>query len=952
LVTSESFAFGPFRLLPTERTLLDNGKPLRLGSRALEILIMLVESAGKIVRKDDMIARVWPGTTVDEASLRVQVAALRKTLGDGRDGNRFITNVPGRGYSFVALATRERMERLAEKPTPAVNGNELPVLLTRVIGRSSVIEAVVDQLNRRRLVTIVGLGGIGKTTIATAVADTVRASYPDGVWFVGLAALASPELVPTALGSVFGIPLPGTNPVLGLTAWLRDKHALIVLDNCEHLVEAVATVVAEILRSASRVSILATSREPLRTEGEWRHRLAPLDFPADASTIAPSDALQYPAVQLFTERALASFGDLVIGNDEIPIVVDICRRLDGVPLALELAAAHVGVLGVRGLAARLDDRFALLIQGRRTALPRHQTLRATLDWSYGLLPQPEQIVLRRLAAFQGEFTMDAARVVAADRQLSADAAVNGVANLVDKSLVTADITGDTTYYHLLEMTRTYGLERLREAGERDEVMRLHASHYRDLFVRAQAGPSVPAKAEWLTGYGRQIGNLRAALEWCFSASGEPALGVSLAAAATDFWIAVSLLSECCDWGSKAVAHLGAAEGTREEMMLQCGLGQALTYTRGMRPEARNAFTRASALSEALEDFHHQLRAIYGLWLFALRVVDFKDCMLQSYKCELLGQATGDPLATATADYTFGTTRYYLAEHAAAAAHLQRARATYPIAMRSGDPIRCGTDLLTATLCYQAVTFWSLGFPEKAYLAGREAIGEARSVDYPVALCVALAAPSSILLVKMGKSDEAERCIDELIDHSGKHSLTPYHAFGLCSKGGLLAARGELTEAEKLLRQGLLRSREVAYYLFDAFFQGELASVLAAAGRIDEGLAEIDAALAYAEKSESLWCMPELLRVKGALLARHTDAGGDAAEEWFVRSRDLARKQEALAWELRSAISLAQLWRTRGRAGAAYTLLDEVYGSFTEGFGYADLLNAKKLMTQLAEAEAR
>lgn len=951
-MTSESFAFGPFRLLPMERALLDNGKPLRLGSRALEILITLVESAGKIVRKDDLIARVWPGTAVDEASLRVQVAALRKTLGDGRDGNRFITNVPGRGYSFVGLATRERTERLAEKPRPAANGNELPVLLTRVIGRSSVIGTVADQLNRRRLITIVGPGGIGKTTIAAAVADAVRASYPDGVWFVGLAALASSELVPSALGSVFGIPLPGVNPVSGLAAWLRDKHALIVVDNCEHLVGAVAAVVAEVLKSAPRVSILATSREPLRTEGEWRHRLAPLDFPADSSAIAPSEALQYPAVQLFAERAVATADEFAIEDADIPTVVDICRRLDGVPLALELAAAHVGVLGVKGLAARLDDRFALLIQGRRTALPRHQTLRATLDWSYGLLPEAEQVILRRLAAFQGEFTMDAASVVAGGAPLAAESVVNGVANLVDKSLAVADISGDTTYYHLLEMTRTYALERLRESGERDEVMQLHAQYYRDLFAQGQAGAPSRSRGEWMTEYGRQIANLRAALAWCFSTGGEPSLGVSLAAAATDFWIALSLLSECCDWGSKAVAHLGAAEGTREEMMLQCGLGQALTYSRGMQSDARTAFARALALSEQLGDADHQFRAIYGLWLFALRVVDFKECMLQSRKCELLGQATGDPLATATADYAFGVTRYYLAEHAAAAAHLQRAHTTYPIAMRSGDPIRYGTDLLSVTLCYQAVTFWSLGFPEQAYLAGREAIREARSVDYAVSLCIALAAPSSILLVKIGKFDEAERCIDELIDHSGKHSLTPYHAFGLCSKGGLLAARGDLAEAEKLLRLGLLRSREVAYYLFDAFFQGELASVLAAAGRIDEGVAEIDAALAYAEKSESLWCMPELLRIKGELLVRRSDAKGGAAEEWFVRSRDLARKQDALAWELRSAINLAQFWRTCGRAGEAYTLLGEVYGRFTEGFDYADLLNAKKLMTQLAKAEVR
>jgi non-specific serine/threonine protein kinase len=325
--------------------------------------------------------------------------------------------------------------------------------------------------------------------------------------------------------------------------------------------------------------------------------------------------------------------------------------------------------------------------------------------------------------------------------------------------------------------------------------------------------------------------------------------------------------------------------------------------------------------------------------------------VQARNCERLAEATGDPVGRATADWAAGQVRYYLGEHAAAADHLQRARASYPIAMRSDDPLRFGGDLLACSLGYQAVTSWSLGYAERAFRAGRDAIKEARSVNNPISLCVVLAAPSSILLVKMGYLEEAERCIEELIEHSDRHALTPYNAFGLCSKGGLMAIRGDVTEAERLLRVGLQRSREVRYYLFDAFFQGELAAVLGTAGRIDEALVEIDAALGYAEKSESLWCLPEILRVKGELLASRAGAEANAAEQWFIQSLDLANRQQALSWALRAATSLARFWRDRDRAAEAHEVLDQVYRRFTEGFDTADLQSANDLLRQLSPRAA-
>jgi predicted ATPase/DNA-binding winged helix-turn-helix (wHTH) protein len=475
-VDEETFAFGSFRLIPAQRILLQNGKPLHLGSRALDILITLVESAGETIRKDQLMARTWPDTVVDEGALRVHVAALRRALGDGRPGTRYIANIPGRGYSFVAPVAREHWRSATTTSNEAAGRDNLPAPLTRIVGRDDVIAALTTELVQRRFLSIVGPGGIGKTTVAIAVAQTVSASFRDGVWFVGLSSLADPDLVPSALGTLLGISLSGVDPVAGLTAWLRDKHALIVLDSCEHVVGAAAALAETVLKAAPRIHILATSREPLRAEGERLHRLPSLEVPPASVDVTANDALRYSAVQLFIDRAMANVDGFSLTDADVLAVLETCRRLDGVPLALELAAARVDAFGVKGLAARLDDRFTVLTRGRRTALARQQTLRATMDWSYDLLPETEQLILLRLAVFQGDFTMEAAAAVAIDDQINTAEVFEGVANLAVKSLVATDISAEITHHRLLDTTRAYALEQLTQRSGLERVRRLHAGY--------------------------------------------------------------------------------------------------------------------------------------------------------------------------------------------------------------------------------------------------------------------------------------------------------------------------------------------------------------------------------------------------------------------------------------------------------------------------------------------
>jgi predicted ATPase/DNA-binding winged helix-turn-helix (wHTH) protein len=472
-----AFCFGDFRLLPARRLLLQGDKPLHIGSRALEILIALVERGGELVSKQDLIARVWPNTFVEPVNLAVHVCALRRALGDGRGGNRFLINSPGRGYRFVApVTTSEERQPSPPRPVAVEHGHNLPALVTRLIGREEVVAGLSAQLSYDRFVTVVGPGGIGKTSVALAAAERLIEAYEHGVWLVDLAPLNDPSLVPGALAAALGFEIRSEEPLAELIAALRDKRMLLVLDNCEHLIVSAAALAGRVLRGAPGVQILATSREPLRAEGERLYRLPPLASPPASRHLAASEALRFPAVQLFVEHAAGALGAFELSDRDAPHVADICRRLDGLALAIEYAAARVDAFGVRGVAACLDDCLQLRTAGRRTALPRQQSLGATLDWSYALLDEAEQRAFRRLAIFPGGFTLQAAGTIAADESHGECEMIDLVAALVAKSLVAADAGGTEPRFRLLGTIRAYALAKLAESGEVPALRRRYAAH--------------------------------------------------------------------------------------------------------------------------------------------------------------------------------------------------------------------------------------------------------------------------------------------------------------------------------------------------------------------------------------------------------------------------------------------------------------------------------------------
>jgi predicted ATPase/DNA-binding winged helix-turn-helix (wHTH) protein len=502
-----AIAFGPFRLLSARRLLLHGDQPVRLGSRAFEILIALVERPGELVTKAELMARAWPSTFVEEGKLKVQVAGLRRALGDSRGSDRYLATIPGRGYRFVAPITV--IDDSVPAPQATVEEAKLPAPVTHLIDRAEIIGAITADLPHRRCITIVGPGGIGKTTVALAVARGLIEAHGHGAALVDLAQVVDPRLVPSALADALGLEIASANPIANLVAALKGKPMLLVLDNCEHVIEAAAALAVEVLNAAPGVRILATSREPLRVESEQVHRLPPLDYPPRSAGLTAAAALGFPAVQLFVERAAAILGEFELADEDAPIVAEICRKLDGVPLAIEFAAARLDAFGVRGLAAHLDDRLQLLTGGRRPALPRHHSLRANLDWGHDLLREPERVVLRRVAILAGDFTLGAAKAVAGSAGSAGPEVVECVANLVTKSLIEADVDGAVPRYRLLETTQAYALEKLFESGEFEQVERRHAEYLRSLVWPPEVDWDVPSAAARQARCGRRIDAARA-----------------------------------------------------------------------------------------------------------------------------------------------------------------------------------------------------------------------------------------------------------------------------------------------------------------------------------------------------------------------------------------------------------------------------------------------------------
>lgn len=949
--TTASIAFGRFEVLPHRRELLADNQPVKLGGRAFEVLMVLIESRGAVVSKDELMARVWPDRVVEENNLQAQIVVLRKVFGADRD---LIHTVSGRGYQFTGelriqpSRSDDRVGRrtVVARPGSASSLTNLPASVSELIGREDELADILNLAAAHRLVTLTGPGGIGKTGLAVALARELLPHFADGIWLVELSPVADPELLPATVAAAVGLDLGGGEAsTQGVAQALVGRRLLLVLDTCEHVVGAAAALAEAVLRGGTGVQIVATSREPLRAEGEWTYPVPALSVPA-VEAAADDKPLEYGAVRLFSERAQAALGRFSPDRRLIANIVAICRRLDGIPLAIELAAARAASLGIEELAAHLDDSFRLLSGGRRTALPRHQTLRATLDWSHQLLAAPERIALRRLAIFAGSFTLDAAVRVIASPEIARPEIVESVASLVEKSLLTAAVEGAAARYRLLDTTRTYALDKLDESGERQTAARRHAEYHRELFERDEAEWETRPTTEWMADYGWRINDLRAALDWAFSPQGDRSIALALAAAAVPLWTQLSLLEECRNWCERALATLDDTDrGTRREMIFQEALALSSMFTRGNSGQVRAAIERGLALAEKLEDSLHQLQLFAGLNIFLTRIGDFRGAVAVAEQAGALAQAANNPADLIMAEWTLGVSHHLAGNQAAAQAHCESglSRAARLGAFRANF---FGYDHRIRALVALARALWLRGFADQAVRVAQQAIDEGEALDHPVSFCIALIYSATVFLWT-GDLSRAEGITERLTDHSRRHSLAPYGAVAVGLKGEIAIGKGNPEAGLDMLRNAIETLGAEQHNILVTTFAAASAEGLRKQRQWDEALLAINSAISRAAACGATFDMPELLRIKAHIFADMPGEDRSSATECANEALTLAREQSAMGWELRATMLLARLLSEDGRREQARHALTLIYERFTEGFQTADLLKAQRLIGDLS-----
>ena len=907
------------------------GAPVPVGGRAFEVIEILARSAGEIVTKDELMDRIWPGAIVTENTLQVHAVAIRKALGPHRN---LLKTESRRGYRLLGDWTVSRDG--AAKPPAGVQRMRIagespvtnfPVPVTRLIGRKAAVERLRDLMSAHRAVTLTGPGGIGKTSLALKAARGVVGEYADGGWLVELASLSDPALVPT---TVAGVLRPGVLPNVvtpdALAGAIRDRNLLLVLDNCEHLIAAVAELAETLIAFCPHITIVATSREGLRIRGEHVWRVPPLEVPAAGQRDA-AEILGHSAVELFIARARELDVDIAGNANHVRAIAAICRHLDGIPLAIEFAAARAASLGIEQVASTLQDRFVLLAAGRRTALPRHRTLRATFDWSYQLLNEAERDLLRRLAIFAGPFSLDAARAVATEGTSHAEIA-DGVAGLVGKSLVfrTADPAG--AEFRLLETTRIYAMDRLVESGAFARVARLHATYFLTMLAQHDDEQRSKPGDEHLAASRRRAEEVHGALEWAFSSTGDSAIGLALTLAAEPLWFELFQMATARLRVEQALSHADA--GSDVEMRLRIASGRTLWHSDPESDAIEPAFARALEIASLTGAADVQTQALWGMWAARRGHGDYRAALDMAHRYAEAAANAGNVGAMHLGDRILAITHHLMGGQATARKFAERALGQpHDFDPASGTGFQVETPAAIGSLL--ARILWLSGFPDQAKRAADEAVAAAATSGHAFSMCYAITLGVMQVALWTGDLTEARRLFDQLVAY----------ADGIPRMERRVRAFARVLE----LRNGDENQALIASFI-EAHWDPALIPPFA---ELDSG-ADIRMPLAREEPIDAIWNTPEVLRVDAELLLRRAASGAvAAAEPKLLRALEIAQEQSAPAWELRAAMTLARLWQRHGRAMEARDLLAGTYRKFAEGFGTGDLIRAADMMMEFESA---
>lgn len=895
-----------------ERKLVIDGETIAIGSRAFDVFVVLARAEGEAVSKDELLRRVWPTTVVEEGNLHVHISALRRALGSYRD---LIQTLPGNGYRLVGGACS--VSSAEAQPSAKTAAGNLPQKLSPLIGREAELTSLCTLLRDQRLVTLCGPGGMGKTKLAIECARELVSRFPNGVWLCELAPVGDPRLIAGTLARVLGLSAAGPIDMAErVVEGLLHSQSLIVLDNCEHVIHAVASLVERVLRVAPGVRFLLTTREPVRVEGEYVVNIPALSVPPE--NVAKKDACSFAATRLFVMR-MEALGYRAGDSDvEVSAIVRTCRALDGMPLAIELAASRAAALGPSVVVEALHERLGWEDGSKRTPMPRHQTLRATLDWSYQLLHEDEQAALRRLGVFAGSFTLEGAANVIGDPVASRSSAAELVSRLVDKSLVVRVPDEGVNRYQLLETTRAYVSELLAHTGELTRARLAHANYLLSILAEARQEHGHVPQNRWVDKYVVYVDDLRLALDWSFECPSYYRIGAELADAAIHFMFEFSLIEECRKRVDKAiqVKELMKDNSDPMEMRLRAAWAATMTFIEGPSSLTGAAWKIVLKLSRQFEQSDFEARALWGMWTSKLYAGKADAAVALANEFLSVAVSRDDLPNVLMGSRIVGVSMHYAGMHVEAAERLHYVLRTYVHCLHKSQTAGYQVDQAVVANAVLSRIEWMQGNIQNASVRSEQALSDAISGRHVMSLCYVLV--EAAIPIAMARQDfgSVETYLERLFTETRRHGLRVWDAWGRCFEAEMALVQGASRKAALAMRPALADLQRTGFTAHFPYFQGCLGLALAMEGACEEG--RMVAREAYEQVSEygAAWCKSELLRI----LARTMAEDPQCAEANLREAVSCAESQGAWYWWMRCIEDLAGVLTKNGRSEESEALL--------------------------------
>lgn len=934
-----AFAFGPFRFIPSQRLLMKEDRQIKLGGKALDLLHLLVLRAGEEVTKASLIEHTWPDIFVEEANLKVHISSVRRALDDTHPQATYIATVAGRGYQFVASVKKQPFssaEESAQEPTCFSN---LPPVQS-LVGRQRDIDCITRALDFTNLITLVGPGGVGKTSLAVAVGHAKRNEYPDGICFVDLSATKDQSLVLHVIATALGVRSDPSILITSTLERLRGSRTLVVLDNCDHVLRAVAEFAARCTQERIVARLLVTSREPLSVFGENVQRVEPLAFPHSHSTCGVDEALAFPSVALFALRAFEN-ADYRLSESEVHAITRICELLDGLPLAIEIAAAKLDRLGPQELLEAVTWRLRELHNKSQSAHSRHQTIWAMLDWSYQQLSEQEATLFRLLSVFVGLFEWTDVAGIA--RILSYDPyqTTTVLGNLVSKSLISAEIEGEQLRYRILDSTRDYAFEKLARDPLFDVAQTCHAELMLALFRRSEEEWRWVAQSVWRTRYESRTGDLRKALDWCFAKGGNAGLGIDLVISAMRLWNEQSSIFEQRSQVDRALAHCDCVPHAPQKIaILATSQAWSLMLAGRLAQETEDAWDKAQSYSEQGSDRSQQLPVLFGRVNFLIWTGRFQEATSVLDRFDRVASQARDQAAWFDCERLRTQCDLHFGRLACARTRIEQLAASFA----GGVPLSKITRFQLQS--YQGIrgvlsyATWMSGDTEAALRIADELVFENGRTGQVMGQTLALAFGAMPLAMWTGQIERLERYSSLLRANLNRESIAVwepvqrfYAAVIRFERGDYNAVHSMRLAIEQIVRDRLLVVAPVCL--------GRLAEALLSLHDLSQACDVLEWALALLNETKAHCWLPELLRVKALAVAQLGDRRH--ARNLLDEGRELSSAQGATFFELRIVNDLAQMEIEEGNIDEAKRMVRPLYDTFEDKTATKDLKTASRLL---------